>query len=142
MARLPRINLENGWYHLMNRGAGRRNIFDKDFHFTVFLKTLAQITSSFEVEIHSYCLMPNHYHLLMRTPHANISRAMHYLDGVYTQRYNRLVKTDGPLFRGRFKSILIDADSYLARVSRYMRCTQISLRYISLSIFSFKFGRW
>jgi hypothetical protein len=64
--------------------------------------------------------MSNHYHLLVQTPHANISRAMRHINGVYTQRYNRLNGSDGPLFRGRFKSILVDSDAYLLQLSRYI----------------------
>ena len=74
----------------------------------------------FKVETHAYCLMDNHYHLLLRTPQGNLSRAMRHLNGVYTQRYNRIQKTDGPLYRGRYKAILIDVDAYLLNVSRYI----------------------
>jgi hypothetical protein len=64
--------------------------------------------------------MPNHYHLLVQTPDANISRCMRHIDGVYTQRFNRLNQCDGPLFRGRYKSILVEADSYLLTLVRYI----------------------
>jgi hypothetical protein len=64
--------------------------------------------------------MGNHYHLLVETPLANLSRAMRHLNGVYTQRYNREVKSDGPLFRGRYKAILVDVDAYLLNVCRYI----------------------
>jgi len=76
--------------------------------------------SAFGWAVHAYCLMNNHYHLLIHTPLANLGRAMRHLNGVYTQRFNRSVKTDGPLFRGRYKAILVDADNYLLQVSRYI----------------------
>ena len=64
--------------------------------------------------------MSNHYHLLVKTPEGNLSRAMRHINGVYTQRHNRMNNTDGPLFRGRYKSILIDSDSYLLHLSKYI----------------------
>ena len=69
------------------------------------------------VETHAYCLMGNHYHLLIHTPEGNLQRGMRHLNGVYTQRYNRIEKTDGPLFRGRYKAVLIESDAYLLNVS-------------------------
>jgi putative transposase len=120
MARPLRIQFENAWYHVMNRGAARRSTFSDDTQRELFLSVLGESTSRFGIEIHSYCLMSNHYHLLLKTPFANLSRAMQHIDGVYTQRYNRLMKLDGPLFRGRFKSIVIDAENYLVVVSRYI----------------------
>jgi putative transposase len=72
------------------------------------------------IRIASYCLVPNHYHMLVQTPDANISRSMRHLNGVYTQRYNRRHNCDGQLFRGRYKSILIDTDSYLLQAVRYI----------------------
>lgn len=72
--------------------------------------------------------MGNHYHLLLKTPGANISRYMRYINGVYTQCYNRLKKTDGPLFRGRFKSILIEQDDYLAVLTRYIHRSPVDMK--------------
>ena len=74
---------------------------------------------------YAYCLMDNHYHLLMHTPKGNLQRAMRHLNGVYTQRHNRLERTDGPLFRGRYKAILVDADAYLLSVSRYIHLNPV-----------------
>jgi hypothetical protein len=86
----------------------------------VFLETLAEAHERFGVVIHGYCLMGNHYHLLLQTPHGNLGRAMRHINGVYTQRYNRLKRTDGPLFRGRYKAILVEKDRYLLPLSRYI----------------------
>jgi putative transposase len=72
------------------------------------------------VRIAAFCLMPNHYHLLVQTPDANLSRFMRHVDGVHTQRFNRFHKCDGSLFRGRYKSILVDADTYLLDLVRYI----------------------
>src|SRR3990170_4951640 len=106
MTRPPRILFENAWYHLMNRGAGRRSIFKCDEHRELFISLLSELGEKFAVETHAYCLMNNHYHLLVRTPAPGLSDAMKYLAGVYTKKFNRLEKTDGPLFRGRFKAIV------------------------------------
>ena len=120
MARPLRLEFEGAWYHVMNRGAGRRDIFADDDQRERFLDLLGELLERFGVETHAYCLMGNHYHLLLHTPAANLSRAMRHLDGVYTQHFNRSNATDGPLFRGRYRSIVVEADQYLLQVSRYI----------------------
>jgi REP element-mobilizing transposase RayT len=104
----------------MNRGRGYQRIFHTPPYYHAFLTTLADAHERFGVVIHGYCLMGNHYHLLLQTPHGNLGRAMRHINGVYTQRYNRLKQTDGPLFRGRYKAILVDEDNYLLQLSRYI----------------------
>ncbi|MDZ7828351.1 MAG: transposase [Halofilum sp. (in: g-proteobacteria)] len=81
---------------------------------------MAEATERFGPEVHAYCLMPNHYHLLVHTPRGNLGRIMRHIDGLYTQRYNRRHGIDGSLFRGRYRAILPDADAYLLSVSRYI----------------------
>lgn len=120
MPRPPRIEFENAWYHVMNRGAGRRAIFPDNRARELFLKLLSEMNAEFRIEIHAYCLMGNHFHLLVRTPHANLNLAMQMLSSVYTRQHNRLSRTDGPLFKGRYKAILIAEETYLAQVSRYI----------------------
>ena len=130
MPRPERIEFEDAYYHVMNRGrdGGRRNLFFSKEYYETFLQTLAEAVERFDIVIHAYCLMTNHYHLLIQTPRANISRAMRHINGVYTQRYNRLKHTDGPLFRGRFKSILVDSDAYLLQLSRYIHRNPIETK--------------
>lgn len=120
MPRAPRIEYPNAFYHVMNRGTGRKSIFHDQEYFIAFLNILSESHQKFGIMIHAYCLMSNHYHLIIETPSSNLSRAMRHINGVYTQRYNRLKKTDGSLFRGRFKAILIDEDSYLLNLNRYI----------------------
>jgi putative transposase len=121
MTRPLRIEYPGAWYHVMNRGACRQPIFKYRQHFDMFLTLLEEISLKFQIEVHAYCLMDNHYHLLLHTPKANLSRAMQHLSSLYTMRYNRLEKrTDGPLFRGRFKSKIIESENYLIQVSRYI----------------------
>ena len=120
MPRPLRIEYENAFYHVMNRGRERQMIFHGDEYYLCFLETLAEAQLRFKCIVHAYCLMGDHYHLLIETPNANLGRIMRHINGVYTQRYNRLKLTDGPLFRGRYKAILIDHDAYLLQLSRYI----------------------
>jgi len=87
--------------------------------YVAFIKVLKEAVTFWNIKITAYCLMPNHYHLLLRTPEGNISRCMSHINGVYTQRYNRRNRYDGQLFRGRYKSILLDSDNYLMVLVRY-----------------------
>jgi REP element-mobilizing transposase RayT len=120
MSRPLRIEYPDAYYHVLNRGRGRQTIFEGENYFGEFLHTLSEAHDRFGLEIHAYCLMSNHYHLLVKTPEGNLQRCMRHLNGVYTQRYNRLKNTDGPLFRGRYKAILVDHDAYLLRLSKYI----------------------
>lgn len=120
MSRPLRIEFEGAWYHVMNRGRAREAIFADETDYQILLDTVREATERFGVEIHAYCLIPNHYHLLVHTPHGNLGRVMRHIDGLYTQRYNRRHRIDGPLFRGRYRAILVDADAYLLSVSRYI----------------------
>lgn len=120
MARPLRIEYPGAWYHVLNRGRRREKIFFSPADYRAFLKLLGECSKLFGIEIHSYSLLPNHYHLLIHTPMPNLSRNMRHLGGVYTQLINRKYKTEGSLFKGRFKSILIDKDSYLLELVRYI----------------------
>lgn len=120
MARPLRILYENAVYHVMNRGRGHCAIFHGEKYTDAFLLGLAEAHQLFGIEVLAYCLMGNHYHLLVRTPNANLSRCMRHINGIYTQRYNKLKNTDGSLFRGRYKAILVEVDTYLLQVSRYI----------------------
>ncbi len=104
----------------MNRGARRYPTFIGDNDRRSFLRLVGDVAERFGVEFHAYCLMGNHYHLLLHTPDENLSEAMQYLGSVYTQRFNRVHGFDGPLFRGRFRSKVIEDDNYLIAVARYI----------------------
>jgi REP element-mobilizing transposase RayT len=130
MARPLRVNFKNAWHHVMNRGAAFKNIFLSDMHREKFLTLIGEITDRYQVEIHAYCLMKNHYHLLVNTPRGNLSEAIGYLNSVYAEFFNRTQKTDGPLFRGRFKSTVIDYDDYLLRVSRYIHLNPVRAKLV------------
>ena len=128
MPRKPRLEYENAFYHVMNRGKGRQVIFHDAKYFQAFLGLLEDVNKRFGCIIHGYCLMDNHYHLLLQTPKANLSRIMRHINGVYTQIYNRMKKTDGSLFRGRFKSILVEQDAYLLQLSRYIHRNPVDMK--------------
>ncbi len=120
MSRPLRIEYPGAWYHVMNKGASGRVIFFDDGGKRAFLKLLGEAVQIWNIRIHSYSLRDTHYHLLIETPEGNLSRAMRHIDGVYTQRFNRVHQCDGALFRGRYKAILIDEESYLMEIARYI----------------------
>jgi len=120
MARPLRIQYPGAVYHVMNRGGSRQKIFLDKEDYEAFLKTVREIHERWGVELFAYCLMGNHYHICLRTPEGNLSRVMRHLDGLYTQRFNRMHRRDGALLRGRYKAIVVDKDSYLAQVVRYI----------------------
>ncbi len=120
MSRPLRIEFEGAWYHVTNRGAGGRQVFGSVADATAFLDLLGRVSERFAVEVHAYCLTADRYHLLVCTPRGNLGHAMRHLNSVYTQDSNRRHGGDGPLFRGRYRAILVDAEAYLARLGRYL----------------------
>ncbi len=120
MARPLRIEYPGAWYHVMNRGRRREKIFTDSKDYELFIETLKEAVKMWNLSVSAYCLMPNHYHILVHTPFGNISRCMRHINGVYTQRFNIRYKIDGQLFRGRYKAILVDADNYLLELLRYI----------------------
>jgi putative transposase len=126
MSRPLRIQYPGAWYHVMNRGLNHRRIFHNVIQRHMFLKLLDDIHNRYHIQTHAYCLMDNHYHLLLHTPEGNLSRAMRHLDGLYTQQFNRQENRDGPLFRGRYKAILIEAENYGLELTRYIHLNPVS----------------
>lgn len=120
MSRPLRIEYPGAWYHILNRGRRREKIFFHDVDYKKFLSLLADVTRLYSAEIHAYSLMPNHYHLLICTPQGNLSRIMRHVNGVFTQCSNIAYKREGSLFKGRYKSILIDDEEYLLELVRYI----------------------
>jgi len=120
MSRPLRLQLPGGIYHVTARGNDRRPIFEDDDDCARFLIVLASTVARHRVLCHAYCLMGNHYHLLIQTPGANLSVAMRHLNGVYTQRFNRRHERCGHVLQGRFGAQLVDGDAYLREVCRYI----------------------
>ena len=120
MPRPLRIEFPGAWHHVMNRGASKRDIFLDDNDRFFFLDLLAKSCEKNEVEVHAYCLMRNHFHLILRTPLGNMGEMMQQLCGVYARSFNDRYGRDGGLCRGRYRSIVVDSERYLLAVSRYV----------------------
>ena len=120
MTRPLRIEYAGAVYHITSRGNEKKAIFKDDQDRINFLHTLQHVNKRYHWICHAYCLMDNHYHLLIETPDGNLSLGMRQLNGVYTQLFNKHHQRTGHLFQGRYKSILIQKDSYLLEVCRYV----------------------
>lgn len=120
MARPLRIEFAGALYHVTSRGDRREAIYEDDEDRNTFLSTLAEVVERFNWLCHAYCLMNDHYHLVVETPDANLSKGMRQLNGVFTQASNRRHVRTGHLFQGRFKGILVDKDDYLLELTRYV----------------------
>jgi len=120
MARPLRIEFSGALYHVTSRGDRREPIYDDDKDRLTFLSVLEEVVNRFNWLCHAYCLMTNHYHLVVETPEGNLSKGMRHLNGQYTQASNRRHGRTGHLFQGRFKGILVDKDSYLLELTRYV----------------------
>jgi REP element-mobilizing transposase RayT len=120
MARPLRIEAPDLSYHVMARGNARMDIYLDDVDRVRFLSVLADVTARYHVACGAYCLMPNHYHLLLRTEEANLSRAIRQLNGVYAQWWNRRHQRVGHVLQGRFKSQVVQKRPYLLVLGRYI----------------------
>lgn len=119
MARPLRISFPDGVYHVTSRGDRRERIFVDDTDRGMLLGILAQACERFDASALAYCLMGNHYHFVLQSRRANLSRLMRHINGVYAQAFNRRHGMTGHLFQGRFTSIHVDRDAYLLEVCRY-----------------------
>lgn len=120
MSRPIRIEYPDALYHVTARGDRSEDIFEDDADRYAFLNILDKVVEQFNWLCYAWCLMDNHYHLLIQTPDANLSKGMRQLNGVYTQTSNRRHGRVGHLFQGRFKAILVDSDTYLLELARYV----------------------
>ena len=120
MVRPLRLEYEGAVYHITSRGNAQEAIFHEDRDRARFLKILGDVVARYGWICHSYCLMTNHYHLLIETPEANLSRGMHLLNGVYTQWFNHQHRRVGHLLQGRFKAIVVEKESHLLELARYI----------------------
>ncbi len=120
MARPIRVQYPGAFYHIMTRGNERSNIFNVVEDYQDFLLVLFNTIKRYNWDCYAYCLMPNHYHLLIKTNEANLSIGMRQLNGSYTQNFNIRNKRVGHLFQGRFKSILVEEENYKYQLIRYI----------------------
>lgn len=120
MTRPLRVNIENGWYHVMCRGIEHRPIFLNELDRTHFLDLLAEVHERFRFVIHTYVQMEGHYHLIVQTPDANLSRGMQWLQLSYSAWFNARHGRVGPLFQGRFKSVPVENSAWAYELSLYI----------------------
>jgi len=130
MARPLRIEFPGALYHITSRGDGREDIYLDNNDRNNFLAVLDQVYERQNWRCHAYCLMTNHYHLLIETPEGNLSHGMRQLNGVYTQRFNRNHRRVGHVFQGRYKAILVEKESHLLELSRYIVLNPIRARMV------------
>jgi len=116
MARPLRIEYPDTWYWTSNRCMQSRGLFPDARAYDQFLSLLPHLEERFQVEVHAFCLLPNEYHLLIHTRQANLADAMRYLQSLYSQRYNRHWRSEGPVFRGRYQSMILQPENYLLPV--------------------------
>jgi REP element-mobilizing transposase RayT len=130
MSRPLRIEFPGAFYHVTSRGNERKAIFYSDGDRLIFSDVLEEVCRRFNWIVHAYCQMDNHYHLLVETSDGNLSKGMRQLNGVYTQRFNRKQNRVGHVFQGRYKAILVDKDSYLLELARYIVLNPVMARMV------------
>jgi putative transposase len=125
MAREPRLQVADAVYHVTARGNRGQAIFVEDRDRVQFLNLLADVANKLRWRIHAYCLMTNHYHLVFETPQLNLSSGMQRLNGRYAQWFNHHHNVQGHLFRGRFYATIVQSDSHLLELARYLALNPI-----------------
>ena len=130
MGRAIRIEFAGALYHVTSRGDRREDIYADDTDRLRFLEVLGHVCDTYNWVCHSYCLMSNHYHLVVETAEGNLSKGMRQLNGFYSQSYNRRHQKVGHVFRGRYKAILVEKESYLLELCRYVELNPVRARMI------------
>lgn len=130
MTRPLRIEFSGALYHVTSRGDGQEDIYLDDNDRRNYLAVLKEVCKRFNWVVHAYCLMTNHYHVLVETPDGNLAKGMRHLNGVYTQKFNRNHKRAGHVFQGRYKAILVQKDAYLLELSRYIVLNPVRARMV------------
>ena len=125
MPRARRLDYAGAWHHVMNRTIDSLVLFSDDVDRRIFVTELRDALCEFQGELHGYCLMSNHYHLLVHTPDGSLSNIMQRSSSVFTQKINNRRERDGPLFRGRFNSVTPDDDPHLLNISAYIHLNPV-----------------
>jgi len=131
MGRPLRIEYPGAFYHVTSRGNEQKDIFKSEADSEKFLAYLESATERYGAVFHAYCLMSNHYHLMIETPGGNLSRIMKHINNSYTNYFNIKRKRAGHLLQGRYKAILIEADTYAAELSRYIHLNPVRAKMVS-----------
>lgn len=132
MARPLRIQHQGGWYHVLNRGIDRGDIFRDDRDRAHFVQLLEVVGGRHGMEVHGYVLMGNHYHLIVRVPEGNLSQGMQWLNVSYSIWFNRRHGRVGPLFQGRYKSVPVGGGGWLYHLSQYVHLNPVRVRWLGL----------
>jgi len=127
MSRPLRVDQPGLWHHVTNRGNARQDIFRGDGDRAHFLELLAELGERYQLRVHAYVLMPNHYHLLVETPAGNLSRAIQWLNTSYGVWFNRRHQRVGHLFQGRFRSVVIEGGAWAAQLSEYVHLNPVRI---------------
>ncbi|MEW6374964.1 MAG: transposase [Thermodesulfobacteriota bacterium] len=130
MARPLRIEYPGAFYHITSRGNERRPIFRTKGDYERFIGYLESATERYGAQIHCFCLMPNHYHLLLETQRGNLQAILHHLNTAYTNYFNRKTGRVGHLFQGRYRAILVEKDSYALELSRYIHLNPVRAKLV------------
>ncbi|MCP4652139.1 MAG: hypothetical protein GY858_01990 [Candidatus Omnitrophica bacterium] len=130
MARPYRLQAENCFYHITSRGDNCKKIFISTYDFEKFLEYLLIAKDKYQFNLYAYCLMSNHYHLFLEILQPNLSRIMQYVNTSYTTYYNKKRNKTGHLFQGRFKSLLVDEDSYFLKLTRYIHLNPVKAKMV------------
>lgn len=125
MARQLRMQFPGAFYHVTSRGNEQRNVFTDNQDRERFLSYLESAEERYGAVVHVWCLMENHYHLFLETPRGNLSQIMRHLNGAYTTSFNVRHQRSGHLFQGRYKAIVVEADSYALELSRYIHLNPV-----------------
>ncbi|MEN8129379.1 MAG: transposase [Pseudomonadota bacterium] len=130
MVRPLRIEYAGALYHITSRGDKKSDIYQDDYDRESFLETLGEVCQRCNWILHAYCLMDNHYHLLVETPETSLSNGMRQLNGVYTQRFNRYHNQVGHVFQGRYKAVIVQKEPYLLELARYIILNPVRARMV------------
>lgn len=131
MSRPIRIQYPGALYHITSRGNARSKIFLNNMDYQSFLTVFSEVIKRYNWIVYAYCLMPNHYHILIETPDANLSSGMRQLNGVYTQKFNFRNKRVGHVFQGRYKAILVEKEKYLGELLRYIALNPVKAKLVN-----------
>jgi putative transposase len=146
MSRRLRVEYEGAIYHLMNRGDRREPIFLDDEDRELFLQTLGQACAKTDWQVHAFCLMSNHFHLVVETPRSNLVAGMRWFLGTYTARFNRRHKLSGHLFSGRYKSLIVDGSGsgYLKAVCDYVHLNPVRAKLLTSEqrLLDYRWSSW
>jgi len=125
---MARLEYEGACYHVMNRGNHKETVFHNNSDCEIFLDKLAEFAELYEVTIFNYCLMPNHFHLFLKTSHANLSKFMQSFLTSFTITINRKYQKSGHLFQGRYKAVLVESELYKNKLSRYIHLNPVKVK--------------